>query len=41
MLAEVLNFQDDLSVSGSGTVVIHTPKGSQSSAIFRDQSNAV
>ncbi|XP_024437254.1 uncharacterized protein LOC18103373 isoform X5 [Populus trichocarpa] len=32
--------QDDLSVSGSGTVVIHTPKGSQSSAIFRDQSNA-
>ncbi|KAG6756425.1 hypothetical protein POTOM_039853 [Populus tomentosa] len=31
---------DDLSVSGSGTVVIHTPKGSQSSAIFRDQSNA-
>ncbi|XP_011029514.1 PREDICTED: serine/threonine-protein kinase 4 homolog A-like isoform X4 [Populus euphratica] len=32
--------QDDLSASGSGTVVIHTPKGSQSSAIFRDQSNA-
>ncbi|XP_061984324.1 uncharacterized protein LOC133703723 isoform X2 [Populus nigra] len=31
---------DDLSMSGSGTVVIHTPKGSQSSAIFRDQSNA-
>ncbi|XP_011029512.1 PREDICTED: serine/threonine-protein kinase dst4-like isoform X2 [Populus euphratica] len=31
---------DDLSASGSGTVVIHTPKGSQSSAIFRDQSNA-
>ncbi|CAK7327763.1 unnamed protein product [Dovyalis caffra] len=31
---------DDLSVSGSGTVVIRTPKGSQSSALFRDQSNA-
>ncbi|KAG5235446.1 hypothetical protein OIU76_025484 [Salix suchowensis] len=31
---------DDLSVSGSGTVVIRTPKGSQSSAIFRDQSNS-
>ncbi|KAF9672778.1 hypothetical protein SADUNF_Sadunf11G0079600 [Salix dunnii] len=30
---------DDLSVSGSGTVVIRTPKGSQSSAIFLDQSN--
>ncbi|KAJ6417156.1 hypothetical protein OIU84_002956 [Salix udensis] len=31
---------DDLSVSGSGTVVIRTPKGSQSSAIYRDQSNS-
>ncbi|XP_061948350.1 uncharacterized protein LOC133671567 isoform X3 [Populus nigra] len=31
---------DDLSVSGSGTVVIRTPKGYQSSALFRDQNNA-
>ncbi|XP_011043832.1 PREDICTED: serine/threonine-protein kinase 4 isoform X3 [Populus euphratica] len=31
---------DDLSLSGSGTVVIRTPKGYQSSALFRDQNNA-
>ncbi|KAJ6314257.1 hypothetical protein OIU78_017842 [Salix suchowensis] len=31
---------DDLSVSGSGTVVIRTPKRSQPSALFRDQNNA-
>ncbi|CAL1386340.1 unnamed protein product [Linum trigynum] len=30
---------DDLDVSGSGTVVIRTPKGSQSSSSFRDQSS--
>ncbi|XP_065862037.1 uncharacterized protein [Euphorbia lathyris] len=30
---------DELSVSGSGTVVIRTPKGSQSSTTFRDQSS--
>uniref|UniRef100_A0A6N2NJ79 non-specific serine/threonine protein kinase n=1 Tax=Salix viminalis TaxID=40686 RepID=A0A6N2NJ79_SALVM len=30
---------DDLSVSGSGTVVIRTPKRSQPSALFRDQNN--
>ncbi|KAF9666756.1 hypothetical protein SADUNF_Sadunf16G0261800 [Salix dunnii] len=34
------HYDDDLSVSGSGTVVIRTPKGSQSSALFRDQNNA-
>eukprot|EP00257_Ricinus_communis_P023229 XP_015583152.1 germinal center kinase 1 [Ricinus communis] len=30
---------DDLSISGSGTVVIRTPRGSQSSTLFRDQSS--
>ncbi|KAG8657956.1 germinal center kinase 1 isoform X3 [Manihot esculenta] len=30
---------EELSVSGSGTVVIRTPRGSQSSTVFRDQSN--
>ncbi|WCJ32196.1 Protein kinase superfamily protein [Euphorbia peplus] len=30
---------DELSVSGSGTVVVRTPKGSQSSTTFRDQSS--
>ncbi|KAG8637160.1 germinal center kinase 1 isoform X2 [Manihot esculenta] len=30
---------EELSVSGSGTVVIRTPKGSQSSNMFRDQSS--
>ncbi|XP_050218122.1 uncharacterized protein LOC126668930 isoform X2 [Mercurialis annua] len=30
---------DDLSVSGSGTVVIRTPRVSQSSNVFRDQRN--
>ncbi|CAI0441464.1 unnamed protein product [Linum tenue] len=30
---------DDLDASGSGTVVIRTPKGSQSSSSFRDQSS--
>ncbi|KAF2314354.1 hypothetical protein GH714_025626 [Hevea brasiliensis] len=31
--------QEELSVSGSGTVVIRTPRGSQSSTMFRDQSS--
>ncbi|CAI0409138.1 unnamed protein product [Linum tenue] len=30
--------QDDLAVSGSGTIVIRTPKGSQSPSSFQDQS---
>ncbi|XP_021667289.2 uncharacterized protein LOC110655329 isoform X2 [Hevea brasiliensis] len=30
---------EELSVSGSGTVVIRTPRGSQSSTMFRDQSS--
>ncbi|XP_007021552.2 PREDICTED: germinal center kinase 1 isoform X2 [Theobroma cacao] len=35
------NYQedDDTSVSGSGTVVIRSPRGSQSSALFRDPSS--
>ncbi|PON34146.1 Serine/threonine protein kinase [Parasponia andersonii] len=31
------SYEDEISVSGSGTVVIRTPKGSQSSAHFHDQ----
>lgn len=34
-------FQEDLSVSGTGTVVIRTPKGSQPSSQFRDQNSLV
>lgn len=34
-------FQDELSVSGSGTVVVRSPRGSQSFAPFRDQSSSV
>lgn len=34
-------FQEDLTVSGSGTVVIRTPKGSQSSTQFRDETSLV
>ncbi|PON81840.1 Serine/threonine protein kinase [Trema orientale] len=33
------NYEDEISVSGSGTVVIRTPKGSQSSAHFHDQTS--
>ncbi|KAJ4826780.1 hypothetical protein Tsubulata_034766 [Turnera subulata] len=33
------NDDDDLSFSGSGTVVVRSPRGSQSSSMFRDQSN--
>lgn len=36
-LCEVPNFQDDMSVSGSGTVVIRSPGGSHSSPLVRDQ----
>ncbi|XVF70240.1 hypothetical protein PTKIN_Ptkin11bG0144900 [Pterospermum kingtungense] len=31
--------QDETSISGSGTIVVRSPKGSQSSALFRDQSS--
>ncbi|KAL1202466.1 Serine/threonine-protein kinase 1 [Cardamine amara subsp. amara] len=34
------NEEDDSSLSGSGTVVIRTPRSSQSSSIFREQSSA-
>ena len=38
---EVLYLQDELSVSGSGTVVVRTPRGYQSSIPFSDQSSLV
>jgi len=33
--------QDDSSLSGSGTVVIRTPRSSQSSSVFREPSSGV
>lgn len=38
---EVLDLQDELSVSGSGTVVVRSPRGYQSSIPFSDQSSLV
>ena len=37
----LLYSQDEMSVSGSGTVVIRSPRGSQSSALFREPSSLV
>ncbi|PPD90743.1 hypothetical protein GOBAR_DD12320 [Gossypium barbadense] len=34
-----LELRDEMSVSGSGTIVIKSPRGSQSSALFRDSSS--
>lgn len=38
---EVLCLQDELSVSGSGTVIVRSPRGYQSSIPFSDQSSLV
>lgn len=37
----MLNFQEELSVSGSGTVVIRSPRGSQASTQFHSESSPV